>query len=107
MLNKLGYERVEFAANGLEALGKYKESMDSGSPFEIVILDLSLPGSPGGREVIKALLKIDPGANIMVSGGYFDEPILNDLNRYGVKGVLAKPFKLEELKLLLQEKPEG
>ena len=107
LLNKLGYERVEFAASGLEALSKYKESLDSGSPFEIVILELSLPGSPGGREVIKALLKIDPGANIMVSGGYFDDPILSDLNRYGVKGVLAKPFKLEELKLMLQEKPEG
>lgn len=106
LLNKLGYEHVEFAASGMEALSKYKESLDSGRPFEIVILDLSLPGSPGGREVIKSLLKMDPGANIMVSGGYFDDPILSDLNRYGVKGVLAKPFKLEELKLMLQDKPE-
>jgi two-component system cell cycle sensor histidine kinase/response regulator CckA len=106
LLNRLGYERVEFAANGTEALHKYKEALDSGSPFEIVILDLSIPGSLSGKEVIAALLKLDPKASIMVSSGYFDDPILSDLSRYGIKGVLAKPFKLEELKLMLQEKPE-
>jgi two-component system cell cycle sensor histidine kinase/response regulator CckA len=106
LLNRLGYERVEFAANGTEALKKYKEALEAGSPFEIVILDLSIPGSLSGKEVIKALLKLDPKANIMVSGGYFDDPILSDLNRHGIKGVLAKPFKLEELKLMMQEKPE-
>lgn len=106
LLSRLGYERVEFAASGTEALDKYRQSLESGSPFEIVILDLSLPGSPGGKEVIKSLLKMDPRANIMVSGGYFNDPILSDPLRYGVKGVLAKPFKLGELKLMLQEKPE-
>lgn len=106
LLGRLGYERVEFAASGTEALDKYRQSLESGSPFEIVILDLSLPGSPGGKEVIKSLLKMDPRANIMVSGGYFNDPILSDPLRYGVKGVLAKPFKLGELKLMLQEKPE-
>jgi len=106
LLNRLGYERVEFAASGTEALDKYRQSLESGSPFEIVILDLSLPGSPGGKEVIKRLLMMDPRANIMVSGGYFNDPILSDPLRYGVKGVLAKPFKLGELKLMLQEKPE-
>ena len=107
LLNKLGYESVEFAASGTEALTKYKQSLDSGNPYEIVILDLSLPGSPSGKEVIKTLLKMDPRANIMVSGGYFNDPIMSDLNRQGIKGVLAKPFKLEELKLMLQDKPEG
>lgn len=106
LLNRLGYESVEFAANGTEALNKYKAAFESGSPFEIVILDLSIPGSLSGRDVIKALLKLDPKASIMVSSGYFDDPILSDLNRYGIKGVLAKPFKLEELKLMLQDKPE-
>jgi len=106
LLNRLGYERVEFAANGTEALNKYKEALESGSPFEIVILDLSIPGSLSGKEVIRSLLKLDPNASIMVSSGYFNDPILSDLNRYGIKGVLAKPFKLEELKLMLQEKPE-
>ena len=106
LLNRLGYESVEFASNGTEALSKYKEAMESGSPFEVVILDLSIPGSLSGKDVIKALLKLDPKASIMVSSGYFDDPILSDLNRHGIKGVLAKPFKLEELKLMLQEKPE-
>lgn len=105
LLNRLGYEKVEFASSGTEALSRYKEAMQSGHPFEVVILDLSIPGSLSGKEVIQALHKMDPQASILISSGYFDDPVISDLNRYGIKGVLAKPFKLEELKVMLQEKP--
>ena len=103
MLSRLGYDRVEFAEDGQEALGKYKAAMESGSQYDIVIVDLTLPGSMGGKEVVKALLKMDPHANIVISSGYFNDPIVTDFRRHGIKGVLAKPYKLEELELMLHE----
>ena len=105
ILSKLGYERIEFASEGLEALKKYQEAMESGSPYDSVIIDLTLPGEMGGKEVVKALHKLDPKANILVSSGYFNDPILTDFRRYGIKGVLAKPYQLEELETMLRESP--
>ena len=45
----------------------------------------------------------DPAAKIIVSGGYFDDPMLSDFRRYGLKGALSKPYRFEELKLLLED----
>jgi PAS domain S-box-containing protein len=103
MLNRLGYDKVVFASNGPEALSKYKAAMESADPFDIVIIDLTIPGSMGGKEVVKALLEMDSGANIMISSGYFNDPIVTDFRRYGIKGVLAKPYRLDELELMLRE----
>lgn len=103
IMSKLGYEHIEFASEGLEALKKYQAAMDSGRPYDIVIIDLTLPGEMGGKEVVKALHKLDPKANILVSSGYFNDPILTDFRRYGIKGVLAKPYQLEELERMLRE----
>ncbi len=107
MLNRLGYNNVEFASNGIEAVQKYGDAVAHGDPYNVVIADLTLPGGMGGREVVKSILNIDPKANIIISSGYFDAPLLNDFQRYGVKGVLAKPYRLEELKLLLQDISEN
>ena len=105
ILSKLGYDRIEFASEGLEALKKYQEAMESGRPYDSVIIDLTLPGKMGGKEVVKALHKLDPKANILVSSGYFNDPILTDFRRYGIKGVLAKPYQLEEMEMMLRESP--
>jgi len=103
ILSKLGYDRIEFASEGVEALKKYQAAMETGKSYDIVIIDLTLPGEMGGKEVVKALLKMDPNANILVSSGYFNDPILTDFRRYGIKGVLAKPYQLEELEMMLRE----
>ena len=103
ILSKLGYDQVEFASEGKEAVKKYQTAMESGRPYDIVIVDLTLPGDMGGKEVVKALHKLDSKANILVSSGYFNDPILTDFHRYGIKGVLAKPYQLEELENMLHE----
>ncbi|MDI6756003.1 MAG: GAF domain-containing protein, partial [Thermodesulfobacteriota bacterium] len=90
-LKHLGYE-VELAEDGKEAVGRFKKAQESKQPFDIVILDLIVPGGIGGKEVLKKLLEISPEIKAIAASGFSNDPILADFKRYGFKGVLAKPF---------------
>jgi len=96
VLSSLGYA-VEAAKDGKEAMDMYKSAAESGQPFDAVILDLTIPGSIGGKETIKELLSIDPGVRAIVSSAYFDDPIMSEFEKYGFKGALIKPYKMSDL----------
>lgn len=96
MLESLGYE-VETAVDGNEAMTKYVEARDSGAPFDIVILDITIPGGMGGKETILRLLEIDPGVKAIVSSGYSSDPVMSMFDRYGFAGFIAKPYRMTEL----------
>ena len=96
MLYSLGYE-VTSAINGAEAAKLYKEAMETVHPFDVVILDLTVPGSMGGKETIKKLKEMDPEVNAIVSSGYSNDPIMGNFEEYGFKDVIAKPYKVKEL----------
>ncbi len=101
MLEYLGYE-VELSRNGHEALDKYSAAMNDGKPFGAVIMDLTIPGSRGGKEVIQDLIKIDPSVKAIVSSGYSNDPIMSNCTEYGFKGVVKKPFKMDELSNVIE-----
>jgi len=97
MLDFLGYE-TQVASDGAQAVQMYREAMESGEPFNVVIMDLTVPGGVGGKEAVKDLLEIDPNAKVIVSSGYSTDPVVTNYQEYGFSGVIAKPFKIEELK---------
>jgi PAS domain S-box-containing protein len=101
MIESLGYETV-FAENGAEAVAKYKEAIDRGKPFDMVILDLTVQDGMGGRGAIKKLLEIDPQVKAIVSSGYSADSIMAKCEEYGFIDVLAKPYKLETLSMTLR-----
>ncbi|MBI5406506.1 MAG: PAS domain S-box protein [Nitrospirae bacterium] len=105
-LRHFGYE-VDSAINGDEAINLYKRAGELGQPFNVVILDLTVPGGMGGKETVKELLKIDPGANVIVSSGYSNDPIMAEYEKYGFKGVVAKPYKLKELSAVVNKVIKG
>ncbi|MFT4726609.1 MAG: signal transduction histidine kinase/ActR/RegA family two-component response regulator [Granulosicoccus sp.] len=96
MLETLGYS-VETSFNGKQALEKYIEANNRGKPFDIVILDLTIPGGMGGEEAMKALLDINPQVKAIVSSGYSTSKVLSNFTEYGFKGRLVKPFRMKNL----------
>jgi len=67
------------------------------APFDVVIMDLTIPGGMGGKEAARQILVLDPKAKIIVSSGYSDDPVLAKHTKYGFCDVITKPFPLEEL----------
>ncbi len=92
MLEKLGY-RVIVAGGGEEALhivGRQEEDID------LVVLDLIMPGMPGGQ-VFDAIREIRPDMPILLSSGYSINGQAKDIMARGCNGFLQKPFNLSEL----------
>lgn len=102
MLTYLGYE-VSLAGSGEEMLELYGRAAAEGRSFAAVVLDLTIPGGMGGREAIRRLLGIDPGARAVVASGYFNDPVMADYAEYGFQGAVAKPFKFGELASVIQK----
>jgi signal transduction histidine kinase/ActR/RegA family two-component response regulator len=101
MLNRLGYE-AELVENGDEAIESYEEAMDSGEPFDAVILDLTVRGGMGGKNAIQKLKEMDPKIKAIVSSGYSDDPVMTDWRRYGFGGAVFKPYRKDDLRMALR-----
>ena len=96
-IKTLGYE-VDLAKHGKDVLEKYQAAMDSGKPFDIVILDLTIRGGMGGKDTLDHLRTIHPGVKAIVSSGYSSDDIVAEYEKYGFKARLNKPYKLEVLR---------
>lgn len=96
MLSVLGYE-TGLAKDGVEAIDLYVEAQKNNRPFDVVILDLTVPGGMGGQEAMEEFLEIDPKIKAVVSSGYANNLIMSDFAHYGFIDVISKPYRLEEL----------
>ena len=96
ILDSIGYE-VQQASDGNEALDLYRQAMELEQEFDVVIVDLTIPGGMGGRETARKILEIDPQARLVVSSGYSNDPIMAEYERWGFKGVIPKPYGVKEL----------
>ncbi|MCK5682904.1 response regulator [bacterium] len=102
LLLLLGYE-VEFVKDGVELLERYKNASQCGEPYDAVIIDLTIHGGMGGKEVIGILLAIDPDVVAIVTSGYENDPVLSNFKSYGFKNVIPKPYNIVELGKTLKQ----
>lgn len=95
MLDALGYE-AGIASNGKEAVELFRKARLSGNPYDIVILDLVVPGGLDGKETLAMLKDIDPGVRAIVTTGYSHDPVVANFKEFGFAGALAKPYVVSE-----------
>jgi len=99
-LTYLGYE-VYCVGEGSEAIDLYKRAQEKREPFDVVILDLTIPGGMGGKDTVQELLKLDPQVKAIVTSGYSHDPIMADYRKYGFRDIIIKPFEIKELHRIL------
>jgi two-component system cell cycle sensor histidine kinase/response regulator CckA len=102
LLTSTGYE-VELSKDGVEAVELYRKAMESGQPFDAVILDLTVPGGMGGRETMKKLLEMDSEVKVIVSSGYSTAPIMSEYKKYGFSAVVTKPYTVSNMEKTLHD----
>ena len=98
----LGYGLM-FAHEGEAAIELYKNEKAAGVPFDLVILDLSVPYGMGGKETIALLKAFDPEVKAVVSTGFSNDPVVLDFASFGFSGKLIKPYKINDLKNILEQ----
>ena len=100
-LSFIGYD-VKCAKDGVETIKLYNESKRKGKPFDVIIMDLTIPGLMGGEETIKKLREKDLETKVIVSSGYSNNKIMANYKEYGFNGILSKPFEIHRMSEVIQ-----
>ncbi len=96
-LRRAGHEVVE-TKDGRETIAVYRDSMEKGVKFHLLICDLTIENGVGGVETMRQLVELDPEVLAIVSSGYSDAPAMSSPASFGFKGVLPKPYAPSELR---------
>lgn len=95
-LQSQNYEVVE-TVDGNDTVRAYQMAMQEGRPFQLVVLDLSIPNGMGGLRAMEKLRAMDQNVLAIVSSGYSDDPVMAQPAAYGFAAVLPKPYEPVEL----------
>jgi two-component system, cell cycle sensor histidine kinase and response regulator CckA len=95
-MSEVGFE-TGTADDGALGAEMYQAAMEAGRPFDLVILDLTVPGGVGGTATLLHLRQIDPNVKAIVCSGYSDDPVLADYASYGFAAAVSKPFAIDDL----------
>lgn len=87
VLEKNGYEVVGEAADGEEAVAKYKELKP-----DVVTMDITMP-KKDGITAIKEIIAEDPDAKVIVCSAMGQKPMVIEALSAGAKDFLVKPFQ--------------
>jgi PAS domain S-box-containing protein len=96
LIRRMGYE-FESAPDGKATIERYRAAMKAGRRFDVVIMDLTVPGGMGGNEAISILRKLDPSIKAIVSSGYSNDPVMSAFRSHGFRGMVRKPYDFNEL----------
>ncbi|CAD7838997.1 MAG: hypothetical protein [Olavius algarvensis Delta 4 endosymbiont] len=95
-LSRMGFD-IETAREGNAAVNMYRDALETGRPYDIVILDLVIQEGVDGKETIARLLQIDPRVRAIVSSGFVNDPTMSAFWENGFIEILPKPYKTNEL----------
>jgi CheY-like chemotaxis protein len=98
----MGFE-VLTSENGEAALKILTEVNDRGLKIDAVILDLTVPGGMGGKDIISDIRKTNPNIIIIASSGYSEDPVMSNPGSFGFTDSLAKPYRINQLLEILSK----
>ncbi|MFT5050176.1 MAG: PAS domain S-box-containing protein [Chlamydiales bacterium] len=102
ILTASGY-RTSCSRTGEEAIAMYEQAIADATPFDAVIMDLTIPGAMGGKQAVLHLRRIDPDVCAIVASGYSNDPIMARANEFGFCAGISKPFGSKELREVLEQ----
>lgn len=102
LLRELGVY-VDVVSTGKKAFEYYFNALRSGKPYDLTILDVTMPGGYGGKKVFEEIIKVDPEARCVISSGFASDYLIKNYNKYGFYAYLNKPYTLHELSKLLSD----
>lgn len=100
ILQREGFQ-VDVVGTGEDAVVAVAQAYEELNPYQLVVLDLIVPGGMGGKEAIQEIRKISPSVLSIVSSGYSDDPISSRFRDYGFDASLPKPYHPKDMILLL------
>ena len=96
-LERIGY-RVLLAENGVCALRALSEA---GGNVDLILMDIVMP-EMDGREAFYAVRKRYPDLKIILTSGYTDSTVSQELLAAGALDFLAKPFDALDMVIAVQ-----
>lgn len=102
ILERIGFT-VDISSDGDEALKKYNDAFKNRCGYDLIIMDLTIPGGMGGEETMKLLLQTYPDAKVIVSSGYSNDPILANYQELGFRGILQKPYTITQVQQIISK----
>ncbi len=91
ILTERGYTVVGEAADGLEAVEKFKSLRP-----DLVLLDITMPNM-NGLEAMRKIFSLDPHAKVIMCSALGQQNLIVEAIKAGVKDFIVKPFKPERI----------
>lgn len=92
---------VSLTTTGEETIKMYEYALKMKEPYDLVILDLTIPNGMGGKETMEKLRIIDPHACVVVSSGYSNDAVMANYKDFGFRDILPKPYDINQLRDML------
>ncbi|WP_207368448.1 response regulator [Heyndrickxia coagulans] len=91
ILTNNGYDVVAEAADGAQAIEKYKEHRP-----DLVTMDITMP-EVDGISALKEIKKIDPDAKVIMCSAMGQQAMVIDAIQAGAKDFIVKPFQADRV----------
>ena len=91
ILSKNGFEIVGEAADGAQAVEKYKEMQP-----DLVTMDITMP-EMDGITALKEIKKVNPQAKVIMCSAMGQQAMVIDAIQAGAKDFIVKPFQADRV----------
>jgi DNA-binding NtrC family response regulator len=100
ILKRRGFS-VQTAGDGFSAINKFKEQ-----DFDVTLMDIVMP-EMNGVDASRKMKEINPGAPIILMTAYSDEELLQTARDEGVRQIIHKPIRIDQLIQIITEAADG